>query len=125
MLAFLALAIVQAVAYMNAKDVTVARDISLFKNSEQNAIELLSIEFEDHGRYRDSKNPVAKTWYISFEQFRRHNELAARLLYFIACIASSSIPASLLSPASSDLAQIEAIGTLKAYVFVTERREAG
>jgi tetratricopeptide (TPR) repeat protein len=122
MLEFLALAIVQAVAYMNAKGVTVAKYISLFKSSEKVATELLSKEFEDQGRYRDTKNPVATTWYISFEQIRKHDELAARHLSFMACIASSNIPASLLPPANSDLAQTEAIGTLKAYAFIIERQ---
>ena len=122
MLAFLALAIVQAVAYINAKGVTIAKYISLFKNSEKDATELLSKEFEDYGRYPKSKNPVGTTWYISFEQVRRHGELAARYLSFMACMASSDIPASLLPPASSDLAQTEAIGTLKAYAFIIERQ---
>jgi hypothetical protein len=102
MLAFLALAIVQVVAHINAKGVTIAKYISLFKNNERDATELLSKEFEDYGMYPKSKNPVGTTWYISFEQVRIHNELAARHLSFMACIASSDIPSSLLPPASSD-----------------------
>jgi hypothetical protein len=75
-LTFLPLAIVQAAAYINENGITFSAYLSLLKDQEQDVIDLLSEDFEDDGRYRDTqntdvKNPVATTWLISFEQIRR------------------------------------------------------
>ncbi|KAH8723879.1 kinesin light chain, partial [Phaeosphaeriaceae sp. PMI808] len=124
MLAFLALAIVQAAAFINKNNSTLADYMSVYKDSEEDAIKLLSKEFEDHGRYRDTKNPVATTWYISFKRIQKQDLLAADYLSFMACTAGENIPGSLLLQPSSDrLAAMEAVGTLGAYAFVTERRQ--
>lgn len=64
MLAFLALAIIQALAFINKNNCTLFEYISLHRASEGSAAELLSREFEDPGRYRDSESPVATTWFI-------------------------------------------------------------
>lgn len=125
MLAFLALAIVQAVAFITTNDVAFSDYISDYRSSEEEAMTLLGEEFEDQGRYRDAKNPVATTWYISFRQIQKENKLAADYLSFMACIANTDIPASLLLPSGSRVAQTKAIGTLKAYAFVTERQGQG
>jgi tetratricopeptide (TPR) repeat protein len=122
MLAFLALAIVQAVAFVNTNDVTLSDYISHYKNNERDATDLLSKEFQDNGRYRETKNPIATTWYVSFEQIRKQNELAAGYLSFMACTANNDIPASMLLADGSKMEQTEAIGTLKAYAFITERQ---
>jgi hypothetical protein len=58
---FLALAIAQAAAFINKNNSTLADYMSAFKDSEEDVIELLSEEFQDHGRYRDTKNPIATT----------------------------------------------------------------
>ncbi|PVH92043.1 hypothetical protein DM02DRAFT_544538 [Periconia macrospinosa] len=122
MLTCLALAIVQAVAFINTNDISLSEYISHYRYSEENAFELLHGDFEDYGRYRDTKNPVATTWYISFEQIRIYDELAAEYLSFMACTANSDIPASMLPANRSIIAQTKAIGTLKAYAFITERQ---
>ena len=123
MLAFLALAIVQAVAFINKNKTTLADYMSVYRDSEEDAIELLSKDFEDHCRYRDTKNPVATTWYISFRQIQKQDPLAANYLSFMACTTGENIPRSLLLPSSSRLAATEAVGTLNAYAFITERRQ--
>ncbi|KAF2802720.1 kinesin light chain [Mytilinidion resinicola] len=121
-LTFLPLAIVQAVAFINENGIPLTEYILIFRNSERDATNLLSEEFEDQGRYRDTKNPVATTWYISFEQIRKQDELGAEYLSFMACTTGESIPASLLPPSASRLGRTKAIGTLKAYAFITERQ---
>ena len=63
-LIFLPLAIVQAAAYINKNDITLSKYLVLLEEKEQDVIELLAEDFEDEGRYRDSKNPVATTWLI-------------------------------------------------------------
>lgn len=50
-LAFLPLAISQAVAYINQTDIFLVRYMSLLNEQEGSIIELLSEDFEDGGRY--------------------------------------------------------------------------
>lgn len=120
-LTFLPLAIVQAAAYINETGTTLADYLSLLEDQEQNVIKLLSEEFEEEGRYRDTKNPVATTWLVSFEQIRRRDPLAADFLSFTSCVDPRDIPQSLLPPAASRKKEIDAIGTLSAYSFVSQR----
>ena len=116
----LPLAIVQATAFMDNNDMSVRDYISLFRNSEAET-ELLSERFEDPSRYEELDNTIAKTWQISFEQIRKHDQLAAEYLSFMACIDRINIPQSLLPPATSPVQQMKALGTLKGYAFITEQ----
>lgn len=122
MLAFLALAIVQAVAFINTNGIAISNYIFHYKSSEKDATDLLSKEFEDQGRYRHTKNPVITTWFVSFEHIQTHNQLAAEHLSFMACTANTDVPVSMLPPKGSKIAQAEAFGKLKAYAFITERQ---
>ncbi|KAF2679255.1 hypothetical protein K458DRAFT_277187, partial [Lentithecium fluviatile CBS 122367] len=54
----------------------------------------------------------------------KEDPLAADYLSFIACITGENIPRSLLLPGSGRVVTMEAIGTLGAYAFVTERSGA-
>ena len=121
LLTCLPLAIVQAAAYINENDVSLAEYVSLFNDREENIIELLSEDFEDKGRYHDVKNPIATTWLISFEQIRARDALAADYLSFVSCIDPKAVPLSLLPPAQTKKKEIDAIGTLSAYSFITKR----
>ncbi|EAU37851.1 predicted protein [Aspergillus terreus NIH2624] len=120
-LTYLPLAIVQAAAYINENGIAVADYLSLLAEQEEEVIDLLSEDFEDDGRYRDVKNPVATTWLISFEQIRRRDPLAADYLSFMACVEPKDIPQSLLPPGPTRKKEMDAIGTLNAYSFVTRR----
>ncbi|PVH69399.1 TPR-like protein [Cadophora sp. DSE1049] len=120
-LTHLPLAIVQAAAYINENGIAFADYLSLLADQEEEVIELLSEEFEDHGRYRNVKNPVATTWLISFQQIRRRDPLAADYLSFMCCIDPKDIPRSLLPPGPSRKKEIDAIGTLDAYSFISKR----
>ena len=121
-LTYLPLAIVQAIAFINTNDIPLSEYISEYRSSEEEATDLLSEEFEDQGRYRNMKNPVATTWYMSFNLIRKYDPLAAEYLSFMACTTGENIPGSLLLSSSSGLKRIKAIGTLKAYAFITERQ---
>jgi tetratricopeptide (TPR) repeat protein len=118
-LAFLPLAIVQASMYINTNRISLRDYLSLMKDQEEGFIQLLSEDFEDHGRYSDTKNPVAATWLISFNSIRQQNELAAKYLAFMSCIDSKDIPLSMLPSGPSRKEETDAIGTLVAYSFVT------
>ena len=120
-LTYLPLAIVQASAYINENGISIADYVSLLAEKDKSTIELLSEDFEDDGRYRNIKNPVATTWLISFEQISQKDTLAAEYLSFMACIEPKDIPESLLPIAPSRKKQLDAIGTLNAYSFVNKR----
>jgi GTPase SAR1 family protein len=119
----LPLAIIQAAAYINENGMALGDYLSLLDEQEEEVIDLLSEEFEDEGRYRSAKNPVATTWLISFEQIRQRDSLAAEYLSFMACVDAKDIPQSLLPPGPSRKKEMDAIGTLHAYLFINKRSE--
>ena len=118
-LTYLPLAIVQAAAYISQTGITLSDYLSLLSGQEEEAVELLSQDFEDNTRYRNVKNPVVTTWLISFEQIQRCDSLAVEYLSFMACIEPKNIPQSLLPPATTRKKLFDAIGVLNAYSFVT------
>jgi hypothetical protein len=100
---------------------SIARYLEHCNSSDKTLIKLLSRDFDDRGRYKGTRNPVATTWQISFKQISRDSPVAARYLKFICFLAEKQIPISLLPPASDQLEADEAIGILKAYAFITNR----
>ena len=119
-LTYLPLAIKQAAAYMNKNTMSVFDYLRLYETNDEDLIHLLSAEFEDQGRYREVKNPIASTWLISFRQISSRDPLAGEYLYFMSCVAQQDIPRSLF-PLATKRKELEAIGTLKAYAFITKR----
>ena len=122
-LTFLPLAIAQAAAYLNAMQISIREYLSLLRSTEQDSVSLLSREFRDNTRYRNSKNAVATTWLISFDQIRQSDSFAAHLLSFMPCIENKAIPRSILPPVKPEERMVHAIGTLRAYAFVTKRAD--
>ncbi|KAL2783319.1 hypothetical protein BJX66DRAFT_132060 [Aspergillus keveii] len=118
-LAFLPLAISQAVAYINQNSISLARYMSLLGEQEASTIELLGREFEDNGRYAEIQNPVATTWLVSFLQIQQADKLASDYLSFMACINPRDIPESILPATASTKRRVEALGLLKAYSFIS------
>lgn len=120
----LPLAITQAAAYINTNKIAVSDYLLLLKNTDGDAIIILSRNFDDKTRYPNSANAVAKTWTITFNKISEQDKLAANLLAFISYIEWKAIPRSIL-PTDHPKAQLEeAIGTLCAYSFL-ERRGDG
>ncbi|GAQ04666.1 hypothetical protein ALT_1987 [Aspergillus lentulus] len=123
-LACLPLAIAQAAAYINENDIRLSAYTTLLHESEPDVIELLSEDFGDEGRYKDIQNPVATTWWISFQQIQQLNPTAIDYLLFMACINHRHIPQSLLPQTTSSKKRTDAIGLLKAFSFVNEEGKA-
>ncbi|KAK4031660.1 kinesin light chain [Parachaetomium inaequale] len=121
----LPLAIKQASAYMAKTGITAMQYLNYCQSGNERLIELLSKDFEDRARYRSTRNPVAATWLVSFVHISRDNRLAAQYLRFMSFLAEKEIPKTLLPPGNSVLEAYEAIGTLKAYAFITERAGQG
>lgn len=125
LLGFLPLAIVQAAAYMNKNDLAVHDYIDCFNGSENDVIEILSEEFQDQSRYTETKNAIATTWLISFNQIKMQEPLAIEYLSFMACLLHYSIPESILPPTKSKKQFFEALGTLTGYSFLSRKTEEG
>ena len=121
LLTYLPLAIKQAAAFINQKQMSITDYLEICKLNDQELIQLLSKDFEDQGRYQNIQNPIALTWLISFRQIQQYDLLAAEYLYFMSCLAQQDIPHSLL-PSASKSKEVIAIGTLKAYAFITPRK---
>ncbi|KAI9042112.1 uncharacterized protein KD926_006031, partial [Aspergillus affinis] len=118
-LANLPLAIVQASAYINKKRLSLSTYARLLKETEQDAVELLSEDFKDPGRYKDIQNPIMTTWLISFNQIQQQDQLAADYLSFMACVDPRKIPQSLLPSEAAKKPTLDALGLLNAYSFIS------
>ncbi|KAL5608544.1 hypothetical protein FOBRF1_009041 [Fusarium oxysporum] len=121
LLTHLPLAITQAAAYLNENEISLMEYLQLFENTDRDRIELLSAEFHDDARYEQSQDPVATTWFISFNQIRRADELASRILMFLAYIEPKAVPQSMLPEGESQQQLTRAIGTLCGYRFLDRR----
>ncbi|KAK2606208.1 hypothetical protein QQS21_003379 [Conoideocrella luteorostrata] len=120
-LTYLPLAIVQAAVYVNANGISLGDYLLLLEEQEEDVIDLLSEDFEDEGRYRDGKNPVATTWLVSFEQIWQRDPLAAEYLFLMSCVDAKDIPLSFLPPGPSRKKETDAMGTLQGYSFIAKR----
>lgn len=120
-LTYLPLAIVQAAAFINNNDISVSDYVSLFRSAGAE-IQLFNEHFTDPSRYEERESAIGRTWYISFNQIREKDRLAADYLSFMACLDYVNIPQSLLPPGDSIVHQSKALGTLTGYAFITERR---
>jgi tetratricopeptide (TPR) repeat protein len=121
----LPLAIAQAAAYLNRNRVSVSKYLQLLQSTEQDMVALMSREFRDDTRYKQSANAVATTWVVSFSQIRERDAVAANLLTFMSCVEWKAIPRSLLPKAQVEWQMEEAIGTLCGYSFLVRRVKSG
>ncbi|KAJ3474216.1 hypothetical protein NLG97_g9941 [Lecanicillium saksenae] len=83
--------------------------------------------FEDRSRYEDSVNPVALTWFISFERISQESRHAVQYLSFMCFLAEKGIPYAFLpligvgdtDELEEEIERDEAIGILKAYSCIS------
>ncbi|KAI0384321.1 acyl transferase/acyl hydrolase/lysophospholipase [Hypomontagnella monticulosa] len=120
-LTYLPLAIKQAVAYLNKTKLPISEYLKRLRDTEQGMTALMSKEFRDNFRYSSAQNAVATTWLVSFDQIRKSDDGATRLLEFISRIEPKAIPQSILPELNSEEQLIDAVGTLCAYAFLTRR----
>ncbi|KAL2844078.1 hypothetical protein BJY01DRAFT_248323 [Aspergillus pseudoustus] len=115
------LAIVQASAFMHQNSITAEEYLEHYQQSSEGQISLLSEDFEDSVRDKDSRNPIAATWVISFEYIERKIPLAGELLKRMSILDSHAIPASLVQTKETRLDLVKAFGTLQAFCLITPR----
>lgn len=120
-LTYLPLAIVQAASFINENLVSVQGYLKLLDGQEQSVIDLLSEDFEDEGRYKSIRNPVATTWLTSFFQIQKKCPLASEYMSLMCCITGKDIPVTLLR--GGGLEREKASGILVSYSFVRVREE--
>ncbi|KAJ6257641.1 kinesin light chain [Drechslerella dactyloides] len=123
-LEYLPLAITQAAAYLNTNKSSITEYLRLLRSTEQDAAVIMSTDFGDKTRYRNSSNAVAKTWTITFNKILEQDKTAADLLAFISCIEWKQIPYSILPTTRSETALTDvasAVGTLCSYSFLERR----
>lgn len=68
LLTHLPLAINQAAAFLNENEMSISGYLEIYESDNEQLIALLGRDFEDQGRYKTMKNPIASTWLISFRQ---------------------------------------------------------
>ncbi|KAI0537281.1 hypothetical protein GGR58DRAFT_527494 [Xylaria digitata] len=117
----LPLAIAQAAAYLNQHQMSIRRYLALLRATEQDLVNLMTREFHDNTRYQGSQNAVAMTWLVSFDQIRRSDSNAAKLLAFMSCIEPKAIPQSILPMPPVQEEMEHAIGVLCGYAFLVRR----
>ncbi|KAJ0418495.1 hypothetical protein BJY00DRAFT_287578, partial [Aspergillus carlsbadensis] len=115
------LAIVQAAAFMHQNSMVADEYLQYYRGSSDAQIRLLSEDFEDSIRDKESKNPVAATWVISFENIEKDNPLAGKLLKRMSILDTHAIPTSLIETEESRHDLIKALGTLQAFCLITAR----
>ena len=115
----LPLALVQATAFIGENSQSIGEYLQTYHISDSAKIKLLSQNFGDNERDPDSKNPVAVTWVISFEQIRKNDHKAAEMLSLMSVFDGQAIPKSLLSSNTEAVEFDKALGTLKAFSLIT------
>ncbi|KAH6646798.1 nucleoside phosphorylase domain-containing protein [Truncatella angustata] len=123
-LACLPLAIKQASAFMAERGTSTTKYLELCHESDESQVELLSINFEDRGRYPEIANPIATTWLITFHHIARRYPLAVYYLKFVYFMAQKDIPKSLFPHGRSKIEEKRAFGVLHGYAFVSLRDDA-
>jgi tetratricopeptide (TPR) repeat protein len=117
----LPLAIAQAAAFMREVKVNAAEYLALYKENEENAVQLLDYEFTNLQRQPSVANAVTRTWALSFAQIRARNAPAADLLSLLSLLATGSVPIWILgmkSKEENDHRIEEAIEVLASYSLI-------
>ena len=119
-LSYLPLAIVQAVAYINSRSVTLQEYRSQLLKQKEEAFEHSSELSEGKLQGYDTDGPVTTTLLVSIDQIRGRNSLAADYLFLAACVNRKDIPLDFLE-ATSLREREDAIKVLNDYALITRR----
>lgn len=111
-------AIQQSVAYLNRTGISIGVFLDLF---QKHMIDMLNWKFHDATRYEDTQYTTATLWHISFDQIRRDDPFAIRLLSFIFFIKPEAIPRAILPTGRSNEELSDALQTLQDYGILIPR----
>ncbi|KDN60507.1 hypothetical protein CSUB01_06094 [Colletotrichum sublineola] len=136
----LPLALAQAAAFIQENEISIRQYIKLLEQSDTSLVNHLSEPFEAVGRDSSTPHALSATWIISFEHIEKQNRMASELLSLISFFDRQAIPSEFIStycqekltqdPAANtgdtedtETTVTKALGTLKAFSFVTETRD--
>ncbi|CAI6226601.1 unnamed protein product [Periconia digitata] len=119
-LSHLPLAIVQAAAFINTRNITLHDYQSQLAKQQQRTLKFSSAVPEDTLQQYDIESPVAMTLHLSINQIRRESPLAARYLFLAACVNRKDILLDFLEAPSSRERE-DAIRIINSYKLVTRR----
>jgi tetratricopeptide (TPR) repeat protein len=119
-LSYLPLAIVQAAAYINTRDMTLRDYRSQLEVRMGQAPKRSNESSENKLQEHSTQNPVAITLYLSVDQLYKDNKLAADCLFLAACLDRKDIPLDLFE-ASSLKDREDAVKLLGRYALITRR----
>ncbi|KAL9087608.1 MAG: hypothetical protein Q9165_006532 [Trypethelium subeluteriae] len=111
-LEYLPLALVHAATYVLHAQIGIRGYLNLYYENETERLDLLGDDLP-------FKDPVTRTWLITFEQIQKDNALAEHLFSFMACLHYHEIPYRLLPMENVSRAKaFSALSLLKAYSMI-------
>lgn len=132
-LAHLPLALAQAASFIQENEISIDDYVQLLDESDSAFIDQLSESFETVGRDSETPHAVTATWMISFEQIKKKDALTSDILSFLSFFHFQAIPRVFVedyyqqrcqeqtkSDTLSTAVLIKALGTLKAFSFISE-----
>ncbi|KAF5669914.1 kinesin light chain [Fusarium denticulatum] len=131
----LPLALAQAAAFIQENTISISRYIQLLDESDVALLDRLSEPFETVGRDSDTPHAVTATWIISFEQIEKQDRFTGEVLSLVSLLDRQAIPrefivyywqrnrVSEVSRSSQEARVTKALGTLKAFCFISEAKD--
>ena len=122
LLDYLPLAISQATAYMCEEDVDIAHYLSLIRDCSPTDT-VLKQDYYDPRRDLETPSGMFLAWQISLNDILDHHPRAAEKLSLMAFLDRNSIPEDLIHLEKESQVTVDiAIGTLKEYSFIQEKK---
>ena len=123
-LEYLPLAITQAAAFISKNGITVDKYLEVFHSSDSEMQNLLSKETHDRRRNLQDfgvADSVIRAWKVTFDQIIKQDFRASEILSLMAVLDGQRVPEMLLTQFDTNHTDfIEAVGTLKAFSFISE-----
>ncbi|KAI5460666.1 hypothetical protein BGZ63DRAFT_488681 [Mariannaea sp. PMI_226] len=130
----LPLALAQAAAFIQENGISLSEYFQLLDESDSALVNRLSEPFQTVGRDSETPHAVTATWIISFNQIKQRNPFDSGVLSFISLFHWQAIPREFVEDYcrriqsecadTIEAAKItKALGTLKAFSFITEDKD--
>ena len=127
-LEYLPLAITQAASFIIKNGSTVDEYLEVFHASDSEMQNLLSEEMTDRRRNLQGfgiANSVIRAWKVTFDQIIKQDFRASEILSLMAVLDGQRVPKMLLNQSDTNRTDfIKAVGTLKAFSFISEETGA-
>lgn len=130
----LPLALAQALSFIQENTISISDYIQLLDEGDNALVDQLSESFEPVGRDSETPHAVTAAWILSFRQIERTQPLASDILCFLSLLHRQAIPKTFTeeycqqqklgyAQGSVSAGLIKALGTLKAFSFISEGKD--